>query len=65
MAYNFKNMPELSWSWGYEYGLLLIVISSGVADFVVQVARMVSRATQFFPTLLLTIINVPKTLPGR
>jgi magnesium transporter len=25
---NFKNMPELSWSWGYEYGLALIVIST-------------------------------------
>jgi len=25
---NFKNMPELSWSWGYEFGLLLIVIST-------------------------------------
>jgi magnesium transporter len=25
---NFKNMPELSWSWGYEWGLLLIVIST-------------------------------------
>ena len=24
---NFKNMPELSWSWGYEFGLLLIVAS--------------------------------------
>ena len=24
---NFKNMPELSWTWGYEYGLALIVIS--------------------------------------
>jgi magnesium transporter len=26
---NFKNMPELSWSWGYQWGLLLIVISTG------------------------------------
>ena len=25
---NFKNMPELSWSWGYEYGLVLIAIST-------------------------------------
>ena len=25
---NFKNMPELSWSWGYEYGLALILIST-------------------------------------
>ena len=25
---NFRNMPELSWSWGYEYGLLLIAIST-------------------------------------
>ena len=24
---NFRNMPELSWSWGYEYGLALIAIS--------------------------------------
>jgi magnesium transporter len=24
---NFKNMPELSWAWGYEYGLALIVVS--------------------------------------
>ena len=24
---NFKNMPELSWAWGYPYGLALIVIS--------------------------------------
>jgi magnesium transporter len=25
---NFKNMPELSWSWGYQWGLLLILIST-------------------------------------
>ena len=25
---NFKNMPELSWTWGYQYGLTLIVIST-------------------------------------
>lgn len=25
---NFRNMPELSWSWGYEYGLALIAIST-------------------------------------
>jgi magnesium transporter len=25
---NFKNMPELSWSWGYEYGLALILLST-------------------------------------
>jgi magnesium transporter len=25
---NFRNMPELSWSWGYEYGLGLIAIST-------------------------------------
>ncbi|HXJ02084.1 MAG TPA: magnesium transporter CorA family protein [Micropepsaceae bacterium] len=25
---NFKNMPELSWSWGYQFGLALIVIST-------------------------------------
>jgi magnesium transporter len=24
---NFKNMPELSWAWGYQYGLALIVLS--------------------------------------
>lgn len=24
---NFRNMPELSWSWGYEYGLALIAAS--------------------------------------
>jgi magnesium transporter len=24
---NFHNMPELSWAWGYPYGLILIVIS--------------------------------------
>jgi magnesium transporter len=25
---NFKNMPELSWAWGYQYGLALIVLST-------------------------------------
>jgi magnesium transporter len=25
---NFKNMPELSWDWGYPYGLALIFISA-------------------------------------
>ena len=25
---NFKNMPELSWTWGYQWGLGLIVIST-------------------------------------
>ena len=25
---NFHNMPELSWAWGYEYGLALIVLSA-------------------------------------
>jgi len=25
---NFKNMPELDWSWGYPYGLTLIVLSA-------------------------------------
>jgi magnesium transporter len=25
---NFKNMPELGWSWGYPYGLALIVLSA-------------------------------------
>jgi magnesium transporter len=24
---NFKNMPELDWAWGYQYGLALIVLS--------------------------------------
>jgi magnesium transporter len=24
---NFKNMPELEWAWGYQYGLALIAIS--------------------------------------
>jgi magnesium transporter len=24
---NFKNIPELDWSWGYEYGLTLIALS--------------------------------------
>jgi magnesium transporter len=25
---NFKNMPELDWSWGYEYGLAMVVITA-------------------------------------
>ena len=25
---NFHDMPELSWSWGYPYGLALIAVSS-------------------------------------
>lgn len=25
---NFKNIPELEWAWGYQYGLVLIVISA-------------------------------------
>jgi magnesium transporter len=25
---NFKNMPELDWAWGYEFGLALIVLST-------------------------------------
>jgi len=25
---NFKNMPELSWAWGYPYGLALILLSA-------------------------------------
>ena len=25
---NFKNMPELSWAWGYPYGLVLILLSA-------------------------------------
>jgi magnesium transporter len=24
---NFKYMPELSWAWGYQYGLALIALS--------------------------------------
>jgi magnesium transporter len=27
---NFRNMPELNWAWGYEYGLALIVLSAVV-----------------------------------
>lgn len=27
---NFKNMPELNWAWGYEYGWALIIISAVV-----------------------------------
>jgi magnesium transporter len=25
---NFKNMPELNWAWGYQWGLMLIVLSA-------------------------------------
>jgi magnesium transporter len=25
---NFKNMPELSWPWGYQYGLAMIVLTA-------------------------------------
>jgi magnesium transporter len=25
---NFKNMPELEWAWGYQFGLVLIVLSA-------------------------------------
>jgi magnesium transporter len=25
---NFKDMPELTWAWGYPYGLLLILLSA-------------------------------------
>ena len=25
---NFRNMPELSWAWGYEWGLFLILLST-------------------------------------
>jgi magnesium transporter len=25
---NFKNMPELEWAWGYQYGLALILVST-------------------------------------
>lgn len=25
---NFKNMPELTWAWGYQWGLFLIVLST-------------------------------------
>ena len=24
---NFKNMPEYDWAWGYQWGLLLILLS--------------------------------------
>ena len=24
---NFKSMPEYDWSWGYQYGLTLVVLS--------------------------------------
>ena len=27
---NFRNMPELSWAWGYQYGLALILLSAVV-----------------------------------
>jgi magnesium transporter len=27
---NFKNMPELNWSWGYQYALALIVITAAL-----------------------------------
>jgi len=27
---NFKNMPELNWTWGYQYGLAMILISAMV-----------------------------------
>ena len=27
---NFRNMPELSWTWGYQYALVLIVLSAVV-----------------------------------
>jgi magnesium transporter len=25
---NFRNMPELQWAWGYQFGLALIVLST-------------------------------------
>jgi magnesium transporter len=25
---NFKNMPELEWAWGYQFGLAMIVLST-------------------------------------
>jgi magnesium transporter len=25
---NFKNMPELDWAWGYQFGLGLILLST-------------------------------------
>jgi magnesium transporter len=25
---NFKNMPELDWTWGYQYGLTLVILST-------------------------------------
>ncbi len=27
---NFKNMPELNWAWGYQWGLTLIVLSAAI-----------------------------------
>ncbi len=27
---NFHNMPELSWAWGYPYGLALIALSAAI-----------------------------------
>ena len=27
---NFKNMPELDWSWGYPYALALVVVSTAL-----------------------------------
>ena len=34
-------MPELSWAWGYQWGLVLIVFSTILPDCVVQVAGLV------------------------
>ena len=25
---NFKNMPELGWTWGYPYALALVVVTA-------------------------------------
>ena len=40
---NFKNMPELSWTFGYPYGLTMIVAQRPPAPGVVQVATDGSR----------------------
>ena len=37
---NFKDMPELDWSWGYPYGLALIVLSAILPIALVQMARL-------------------------
>ncbi len=37
---NFKNMPELNWSWGYAYGLALIVVTGLVPLAVFPLAQL-------------------------